>query len=908
MDPRRQADEALAQTPCMLDIMGVKRILPHSCFSDEQIELLFTYYRRYIKGLLTVADAATGGGTPMTEEAANQFVEQNVANRSLGDMYTTMQLGTKGLPVSAPWATGWTDGTWPSSERAWVMQDLPTNNKFLQWVRLQPGLMETLRMSFKPALLSHKDGLDQDDIKAVMRRYQHWLQSDRERSLRVLGLYDLSLEDATQAVKGLVQVMSTEWSSYRYHLTLVTHDYGQWVAILVDRTHHSLEVYDPQSHIMELMSTHEDRRWFRVVREIWAHLPGEDWTFKQVSSVRGAEVHQRGRRECGMFIILYVHSRIALKMTFEEFVRTKMHDGHCTALRSFFFDLSVPPPVAAAFSTADRTRSTDFSWEFPLDVRLTAKTFFDYVVTDYTRRRNPTFSTNAALRQLQGILGTSADWAMVQEAALALQDDFLMRLNPEVRTFMGTDLWFSLAREITDDPWVQVLRRSGSKTHQRSGQSASSAETPPPKGQKKKKKQQTKKPKSGGKTSDRRRPPTFQASYVQHQLLEVWADLNRWHESEPDALRRSAWEYVCRARFEELLVVFKFSDRLYGRFVLLRGLTFPRCIERLFHEINSRELVSAGVFYLRWVEARLRDPTPFQIPVQSGTVVNVQLGYHVDTLMNRQYPVVMRLPQPSDFPGIQQRMQTCTATLTRAQQLIALIKARLAQPGAALLPPSAAFSGSQRFVTPAPVASAVPSAARTAAAPTPVAPAAASAPAANETPEYWQKWDQSGMMLLRHGTFLANNSLKDSLCPVFTTLSDQALRQMSTTTYAVAIILGTHIKILEYIRRSIADAAAYAPLPFYAEAVSSLISLVQSSAVKYMRREFTNAAYDLLAEYQDVLNSTANQTARVFQLDLLVTNELIKAVSQGQSQGRLQTPEGVTMRAQVQQWFGALDQ
>lgn len=419
-----KTDRELAHETCIIELLHIAKPLKHSCFSEQQIDLLFHLWREFMYQRFAANEPA---------ERAIQEVDQLFSlSTSTAQKYDALRLdsltGVKGQSAL------------PQHEQAWVMgSESPT--PFIEFLRLRPDVIEELSMSFKPILL-HNGVLEPADLINVMERFRYWLQNDTERSVNLLGV-----DTPVEVMSGN---LSRSWSSFRFHVALMS-EQKHWRALLIDKRSRTFEWYDPLGHPVD-MSSSQLRELFETARALEPSL-----LTQSVQTVRrGFHKHQRGGTECGMYVLFFIHSRVVLKKTFEEFVDTAISGQTCKDLKPVFFTI---PRV----SVEDR-KNKDFRLQYgDYDIRLAGLEFARYVeyVIQILTPSDPVAtprlqSDRNTLREM--ILGPG-DHQEIRAQGLLVQRDILQSLPPQFRTYTGSDIWFNTIQQVVQDPLTVHLRK-----------------------------------------------------------------------------------------------------------------------------------------------------------------------------------------------------------------------------------------------------------------------------------------------------------------------------------------------------------------------------------------------------------------------------------------------------------------
>lgn len=223
-------------------------------------------------------------------------------------------------------------------ERDWVLADKPVST-FEKRVFKDVELMTDLVFSLRPDWGKEKnDWVEDIDILNVLSRFTYWLGNvDLIERVQTTGVLIPEQEDpltktkyASDAVSSIssdIKIFLSD-SSVRYIYTPIHVDSIHWCALLIDKFSSTFEFYDPQSN--ETIDT----------------IDGLDTLYNIVPDMKllqfSGENHQRSGTDCGAYILIFLHSRVVLGQTFEEFSDMDIHPKHAAKAREFFFYFPKP--------------------------------------------------------------------------------------------------------------------------------------------------------------------------------------------------------------------------------------------------------------------------------------------------------------------------------------------------------------------------------------------------------------------------------------------------------------------------------------------------------------------------------------------------------------------------------------
>ncbi len=332
----------------------------------------------------------------------------------------------------------------------WVMGQ-PTDERltpFLRQVRADGTLMAQLQMSFKPTL-RHSDQLSSTDMIKVLARMGYWLKDDRMRSLSVVGVTDEVKN--TMNTDTLLGNLTSQWSGSRYHVALLSES-RVWRSVLIDRRKKSFEYYDPTGWIPNMQNPQTV-----LARQVTA-LYKEARKLDKKIVIRGRKARKKrtSRKDCGFYVLYYLHQRVVEGQTLASFQKARLKT--CDAVRAMFFQM----PQTGAAPTGDRKMVYRVRFG-KFDVRLATLElvkYVDYVSTVIDEPSDRPKLANLKSRLFQ--LATSdVDYVQLLVAGAEVQKLVFGMLPAEFREYAGADTWFAMVREVGQDPLVRWLRAPG---------------------------------------------------------------------------------------------------------------------------------------------------------------------------------------------------------------------------------------------------------------------------------------------------------------------------------------------------------------------------------------------------------------------------------------------------------------
>lgn len=434
---------------CVLEMLHIPRTISDSCFSDQQIDMLFNLWKEFMLERFQKGE--------QSQQARDDVERLYSSATSTKRKYTALRLDQ---------ATSFGEERVPAMyahEGKWVMgEESPT--PFIAFLQKRPQVMETLRMSFKP-ILTHSGMLQATDFVALLMRYFFWLKDDRNRAMNVVGVMDDSTTTGI-TTDGMIGNLQTNWSSFRFHLA-VLQEASHWCAVLIDRASHTFEYYDPLGRPLDISNprtpmAEQVGRLYDVSREL---DPGI--ITKSMHTInRGFHKHQTGGSECGMYVVLFIHTRVAKMKTFEEFADMDIRSEDCRSLKEAFFTL----PGALAPKMSSKTNK-DYRLKFgDYDLRLAALEYVRYMSHVSSILSNP--EQKALIEKhkasMMALLGAPGDYVTIRVEGMRIQKDILSVLPMQFKDYAGADIWFSIIQEVVQDPLTVHLRQISSGESARS--------------------------------------------------------------------------------------------------------------------------------------------------------------------------------------------------------------------------------------------------------------------------------------------------------------------------------------------------------------------------------------------------------------------------------------------------------
>lgn len=431
---------------CVLDLLNIPKPLKESCFSEKQIDVLFTLWRDFMY------ERFKSNSNPQEAARAREDVERLYSNA------TTTKRKYNSLRLDQNTGVGGVTPAMSESEKTWVMgNQSPT--PFIAFIRRRPDVLEQLRMSFKPNLL-HNGMLEAPDMMMVLQRYNYWLRDDKDRSVNILGVTDDNTSRAVNvSTDSMVGNLQQNWVNYRFHVAIVNESM-HWRAVLIDRKSHTFEYYDPLGHNIDLTNTNSPlsvqvARLYETSRLLDNHIV----TRSMHSVRRGFHKHQTGGTECGMYVILYIHTRVAQQKSFEDFADTEIKGQTCKDLKALFFTL--PDNSSQVLENPELKHNKDYRLKFGgYDIRLAGIDFIGYIgyVISITNDLSAKNKLQADRNKMAELIRSPGDYVTIRVEGMSIQKDLLAVLGPQYKTYAGSDIWFNIVQGVVQDPLTKYLR------------------------------------------------------------------------------------------------------------------------------------------------------------------------------------------------------------------------------------------------------------------------------------------------------------------------------------------------------------------------------------------------------------------------------------------------------------------
>jgi len=431
---------------CVLDLLNIPRPLKESCFSEKQIDMLFNLWKEFMY------DRFKSGESP---QQARDDVDR------LYSSATTVKRKYNALRLDQSTGVGGVSPAMADHEKIWVMSD--GNNEdftpFISYLRRQPQVMEILRMSFKPMLL-HNGMLEAPDFMVVLLRYAYWLKDDKDRTLNVLGVTDDNNSSAVSvSTDSMIGNLQKNWAGCRFHLA-VLNESVHWRAVLIDKAAKTFEYYDPKGTELDLADTTSPlsiqvSRLYETTRALDSNI-----ITKSLHKVmRGFHKHQKEGTECGMYVLLFIHTRISQQKSFEYFAETEIKNDDCKRLKPVFFTL--PSEMSNVLKT-----NNDYRLKFgEYDIRLAALDFARYMgyVLNIMDQLSVQQTLKVNQKDLLDMAKSPGDYVAIRIEGMKIQKNILTVLPNQFKSYAGSDIWFNIIQEIVQDPLTRHLRHISQK-------------------------------------------------------------------------------------------------------------------------------------------------------------------------------------------------------------------------------------------------------------------------------------------------------------------------------------------------------------------------------------------------------------------------------------------------------------
>lgn len=399
-----------------IDIMDVDRPIKESAFSERQIDLLFNAFLKF----------------------------RNTYTRS--NFFTTRQkYWEMGIPSSKK-----------SFERNWVMFDeIPS--QFIYFVKSIPSLMKELRMSFRPTISHSGKMIESTDMYMILTRFEYWMSFNRDRNINIITIDDHSRRyiGENRSSRIIVQNLDQKWFNFRFHIAILNEN-THWVSLLIDRKHNTFEYYDPLGVDIDF-EEQKSPMIDTIIRLIeYATRRNPQMEVLQPSHRGGRHVHQREGVLCGMYVILYLYSRIVKKYSFKKFLQLRIDHYDVKNVLTLLFDTKP--------KNFDNKTSVNSSKFINYDYRIAAIEMARYM--NYISEQ---FHVNT--KQIHDSLMSKTqfynDYTLVQREGIDAQQALLQIIPPENKKYIPEQLWYKCVKLVTKDPLTIYLRKISNSTHKK---------------------------------------------------------------------------------------------------------------------------------------------------------------------------------------------------------------------------------------------------------------------------------------------------------------------------------------------------------------------------------------------------------------------------------------------------------
>lgn len=426
-----------AKHTSMLDLLRLPRPLKKSNLSEALIRRLFKKWRQFM------FDRFKQG--QMSQEAWKQVNDFWPETMNIQQQYHTLTLDKR----------SGTEDSRPALEReeGWIMNSHIQNpTPFITYLRKDPDLMNELRMCFKP-VLTHRGHLEPMDVAELIFRYVYWLKQS-DRSVNLMGVHDsYSQGYIMTTVEQMTQNLRDRWTDYRFHVALLNNS-NQWTAILIDRKHRQFEMYDPLGRSIDLDDkrshlSNQVLKLYRATRDLDQRITTLGTTPRK-HSFRGAST-----TKCDLMALEFIHYRLILRYSFENFVEDKKRKVSCEDLKKHFFTLKIHKDKKKEEDKVTGRKYGDF------DIRLAAFDLLRYVALVNQVATLPAAHQNKLQElsnELKELITKNGDYVFIYAKAVEVEKLIIASLSREYQEYQGPDIWSRLVDQITKDPLTSQLR------------------------------------------------------------------------------------------------------------------------------------------------------------------------------------------------------------------------------------------------------------------------------------------------------------------------------------------------------------------------------------------------------------------------------------------------------------------
>jgi hypothetical protein len=436
---------------CILNLLKIHRSIKRSCFSDDQIDLIYLVWLKF------------------KEEVLKEEKQKNEEIISLEEKHNILY--TKKILND-------TEHLLVTNEFQWVMGfERPT--KFISFLTENEKVLEYLRMSFKPEIL-HNEMIESPDFIVLLMRYEFWLEK-KDNSLNFLGIND---SNNYTTFPSMLEMMANKllqgWNQHRFHLAIIN-ERMHWQCVLIDRNHKTFEYYNPFGvSVIQLQNESQTKQIVTQLYSIIKKLEPNIKTYDVEELWKTRKSHQTDGLECGIYVISFFHSRIINNMTFEQFVNLPITTKDCQNVRPLFFyvkdnghNVILHKRSKSKTLSQRKSKSKSKEKEFKVtekhrfangnyDIRLSALDFIRFMTfaEQFLTNNDAIMKVDQQKQQLVALILSDRDYMFINAKITDIQDIILKNVHESYKSYIQDDLWTRLISEVINDPLTLYLRSS----------------------------------------------------------------------------------------------------------------------------------------------------------------------------------------------------------------------------------------------------------------------------------------------------------------------------------------------------------------------------------------------------------------------------------------------------------------
>jgi hypothetical protein len=436
----------MSEKICILDILNIPRPLKESCFSADQINLLFKLWKSFMLDWHKDKDA----------DAVRKVNALYSENTSVTEKYRALRLDP---------ATGVNpnETALMTKESEWVMGETnPT--PFVKYIRQNPNVLTELRMSFKPNMV-HNGMMESPDIFTLFQRYSYWLKNDKTRSFNFLGVMDSYPGHTNTMLPIMTKSLVESWDNFRYHAAIFnTSNSGfHWVSVLIDAgaAIPTFEYYDPMGNPIDLSSGDTYVQYINAILSVSTQRSDGKLKTMYADKVRRGFRHQHANLKCGIYNIMFIHSRVIAKKSFAEFLKKKIDTKTCEAVEHTFFNISKEVVKHKNKKQKYSNRFSDY------DAPLAMLEFSRYVTMLGNVLKIEKLGNLAS--RIQNVVHKGLTNKELISIGAAAQEELFASIHKDSQLFIPGNIWFLILQEIMEDPYTVALRNKKGLDRQTDG-------------------------------------------------------------------------------------------------------------------------------------------------------------------------------------------------------------------------------------------------------------------------------------------------------------------------------------------------------------------------------------------------------------------------------------------------------